>query len=144
MATMRLQDFIIGMIIFSIVVIGFTLFVGELEANYPVTIDPDFEDTFNKINETLAITQEVKDTVVGDEISSGTTASDAFGGALTAIRSLTTGALTPLSIIDDVLNAFAKDLGIDPRIINGIMIALGILLVFLIIAFIRGSIAITA
>jgi len=139
MAQMRLQDFVIGVILFSLVVIGFVLYVGELGQEYGRTTDPDFEGTFSKINSTLNLAESIEEKTSRKEISGDTPTATAFTAALDAVRATTTS----LTLINEIVEAFAEDIGIDPRLANGVLIVLGILLAFLIVAFIRGSIAIT-
>lgn len=136
-----LQDFIIGILLFSLIIFGFSLFMGELGANYNRPFDSDYNSTFNKISDTVAFANTLEGKVDGANLSSseGTT-TKAFTGSLNAVKSMTTG----FTMLNDVITDLGTELGLDPIFVTVFISIFGVLLLFLIIAFVRGSLAITA
>lgn len=138
---MQLQDFIIGMLLFSLAVFGFTLFMGELSTNYERPLDTEFNATYTKINSTLNLAKDLEDKIGTEgETSSSNPTTSAFQNSLEAIRSMSTG----FTMLKDTTNAFSNDLGINPTFARVLIAAFGILLTFLIIAFIRGAVVLNA
>ena len=136
-----LQDFIIGILLFSLIIFGFSLFMGELGANYNRPFDSQYNDTFNKINATVAFSNTLQSKVDGENLSSSeSTTTKAFTGSLNAVKSMTTG----FTMLDDLIGDLQTELGLDETFTTVFIAIFGIILIFLIIAFVRGSLAITA
>ncbi len=133
---LKLQDLVVGVIFFSLIITGFTLYLGEIGLSYNVEVEEEFEATYNKINATLSLTSAIQDKTETAEVDKDDSISSAFKNALDAVRALTTG----VTLISDLLESgLTNDLGLHPSFATGIKIALSVILAFLIIAFVRGS-----
>lgn len=138
---MSLQDFIVGLLLFSIIIFGFALFMGELAVNYDAPFDDDYNDTYNRLTDTVALAQNIEDQVtVNSTVQDVSATTAAFNGALTAIRSMTAG----YTMLNDVIEDFTEELGIPKSFATAFIAVFGIIIVFLIIQFIRGGLAISA
>ena len=137
----QIQEFIIGILLFSLVIFGLSLFMGELSQNYNVPFDSEYNNTFNKVQSTVQFADSLEGKVDGFNLSSseGTT-TKAFTGSLNAVKSMTTG----FTMVNDVIKDLGTEVGVDPIFAQVFVTIFGIILLFLIIAFVRGSLAITA
>jgi len=60
---MELDKLLIGLVLISMISIGIGSFVVDLTGRYSTEIDPEFQSTFNKFNETYELTQQITDDV---------------------------------------------------------------------------------
>lgn len=86
MATILLKT-VIGLLIFSFCILSFTLIFGENASFFDAPTDPAFNESLNKINETINLTQEMNRQMFETGEETGSTAIDStFKGSFTSLK----------------------------------------------------------
>ena len=139
---MRIEQLVIGLVMFSLFVLGGSLLFNDMVQTYNVSVanntmfngsmggnNNTVFDTLKEVNEDL--TDGVQDKIVGDDASSSTTApfDTKFNDAMSAI----TLARNTFKIIGKIMNQVATTLGIPTWIVTGLFMTLVIAIVFAII-----------
>lgn len=110
---MKLDQFLIGLILASAVLVTFILFIGEMNANYDdldgqnISTD-DFGDSYDKIDEVYGISQEMKNKTIGVELTSDDPLSAAYQGSYEALRLIKSS----FDVVGTMINDLADALGI--------------------------------
>jgi len=124
----RLQHFIIGLLLFIVMVIGLFSFYTDEASYYNATIDPNYNASYNLINSHLDnITASGTD--FGGRVQSGegvTIGITALGVGKTMLSALTTLPLDVIKIIITFADDFAAKIGIPAWIVN---VAISILMI---------------
>lgn len=123
---MRPENIIIGIIILSMVVIGFTGLVGELKGDYGVSVDTSFNGTYGKIDDMTSKTQELANSTKGNQLSS---AYEISAGGLSAISLL----WDSLGLLNTMLEELSVEIGLPTWFIGGVIAILTVILIFIII-----------
>lgn len=127
----RPSTFLIGIILFSIIVVGLAIPFGDLGDNYDVTIDASFNETYNKIqivdNRTIDIGEEVRG---NGEISTF----DAFFLAGKAILSSARIVFTSFGVVTQLIFDLGSDFGIPSVFTTALGTILLLAIVFAIIS----------
>lgn len=126
---MRLDYFLISLVVFSAMVVTFVSFIGDVNNTYEVNIGTsEYGDVYNTINETYELSQDVQDKA--DLQLSGTdTANSMFLGSFSAMRLVWNAQSSFIAII----NAIASALGIPSYWIIVAVTVMSIVIAFSII-----------
>lgn len=60
---MELDKLLIGIVLISMVALGLGVFMQDMTGRYGTEVSPEFQTTFNKFNETYALSQDITDNV---------------------------------------------------------------------------------
>ena len=128
---MRLDNLIIGLLIFSFVVVSGTLLIGNAVSEYGITdTTGDFGSVYNSINTTYSIAEDVKGKVLENDIESGSDAWESMAtGSYGAIRLVS----NTFSTIHGVLKSIVSNIGIPSFVITFAITAIIISILFAII-----------
>lgn len=128
---MRLDHFIVGFIVFSVIIVTFVYAVQDTNNNYPTinTSTEEFSAVYNTINETYAISQEMKEQSIDADITDTEPWESMTKRSYTALR----GVKNTFQLVGDIINALAVQLHIPAFFIKFAMAALSVIVVFSII-----------
>lgn len=130
---MELDKFIIGLLVFTAIIVGGTLIIGNLNENYAfvgtnISTD-DFGDVYDTTDEIYNLSSDMKASVLGGEVTEGTTEDSMFKGIYKALRFITSS----FKLVGDIINAMASKLGIPSFFVVLALAALAISIIFSII-----------
>ena len=130
---MEIDKFIIGLLVFTAIVVGGTLIIGNLNTNYAfaganISTD-DFSDVYDTTDEIYNMSNDMKGSVLGGEVTEGTTEDSMFKGVYKALRFV----LASFKLVGDIINATATKLGIPKFFVVLALAALAISIIFSII-----------
>lgn len=125
--TFRLEQFVIGFLIFSLLVtVGISL-IGDLNTNYGLSMNTsEFTNTYTKINETYNLAIEIKNDTIDADVSNDEPWRSMAKGSYSALRLLKNTFSTSGAIANDI----AEVVGIP-----GYMVTIGITVLLLLILF---------
>jgi hypothetical protein len=128
---MRLENMIIAIMIFSVLVITAFLGIVDLNENYDdVDMSTEhFSGVFNATEEVYNISQDMKEAVLGGEIDDDNTENSMFKGAYASIRFVRAS----FGIIGSIMEAVAIELGIPAYFLTLGLGALAISVIFAIV-----------
>lgn len=66
---METKHVVISVVFVTFVILGFTMFIGQLNTNYNTNIDTSFNSTYNKIDDINQITNETYEKLYTSEIT---------------------------------------------------------------------------
>ncbi len=131
MVNFKLSSFLIGVVLFSVIVMALAIPYGDLATNYNVKVDASFNETYAKLdivdNSTLDIGKEIR----GKEDLS---AVDAFFLAGRAILSSARIVFNSFGVVTSIAFNVATDIGIPPLFVTAFTTILLISIVFGIIS----------
>ena len=136
-AALSLDKFAIGFVIFSIfVVIGVTM-IADINTNYETSIDTNnFNSTYNVINQTYDLSQDIKDDTVDADISDQESWQSMAKGSYSAVRLMT----QTFNLIGAIMNDIAITLGISAVIVKFAITIISLAIFFAIIYLVMGVI----
>lgn len=130
---MELDKFIIGLLVFTAVVVGGALIIGNLNDNYAFAgtniSTNDFNEVYDTTDAIYNLSSDMKGAVLGGEVIEGTTEDSMFKGIYKAIRFITGS----FKLVGDIINATATKLGIPSFFVVLALAALSISIIFSII-----------
>lgn len=126
---MKLENYLIGLVIFSIVIIASTAMLGGLHTTYSFPIETQSAGIYSKLNETSTLSQEIGESVRGTKINEASGWEVLASGALSAIKMVLTNFIIVQSLITDISLA----IGIPAEIYTAIITIILIMIVFAII-----------
>lgn len=130
---MELDKFIIGLLVFTAIVVGGSLIIGNLNDNYEfagtnISTD-DFGEVYDTTDQIYNMSGDMKGAVLGGEVTEGTTEDSMFKGVYKALRFIPTS----FALVGDIINATANKLGIPGFFVVLALAALSISIIFSII-----------
>ena len=130
---MELDKFIIGILVFTAIIVGGSLIIADINSNYGfagtnINTD-DFGGVYDTTNQVYNLSGDMKAAVLGGEVIEGTTEDSMFKGVYKAIRFITGS----FKIAGDIINAISQKLGIPSFFIVLGLAALSISIIFSII-----------
>lgn len=130
---MRLQFFIIGILIASAFIVGTTVFIGDLQTYTGITVDTSYNDTYDKVDDMLNLTSEATDTLSGSDV---VTTSDAALqiASFPVLKMVMNSFDVMIALIEDV----GTDLGLPSWIVPVILGIVSVLLIFAVISTLFG------
>lgn len=133
---MKLENYIIGIIVFSMFVGIFALAISDVNTKYNITIEDDWADNYNKMDDVRTNTEQMKDYILANESVSKTEQYISFfQGAFKAVLSVFT--ITPLAF--GIITTASEQFGIPPIIFWGVTTILLILVIFAVIKLLRNN-----
>ena len=135
MVDLRLENYVLGSIVFIIIIIAGMGIITDVNTNYNTSMGQEaaFNTTFSRANQMYNDTYdtglEMKGKVVDADITEDTTENSMFKGAFSALRSLT----NLFSIVGGLVNDIGSVLGIPTVFINLGIISFLVILSFAII-----------
>ena len=129
---MRIDHFLIGVILFSIFILGGVTIINDLNTVYDdVNMDSDdFGGVYDQIDQTYEVSSKVKNQTMDSDISDTDSWESMTKGSYSGVRST---AKDSFKLVGNITNAVAQEVGIPPTFIRLFMIILGIALAFAII-----------
>lgn len=119
---MKLDNYLIGFLIFSFFIASGTYILADINSNYGLTIDTDdFNDTYNTIDEMYNITDEMRENTIEADIESGEATIDStVRSSYSAIRFVK----DTFKLFGNIINDIAELLGLPGFVITFAMTAL--------------------
>jgi len=89
---MKLHQFVIGLVIFGlIVIVGFNM-IGDVNTNYNLSLnDSEYGDVYNTIDDTYDLGRSMEDSSLGSEIDDEESWESMTKGSYSAVRQVTGG-----------------------------------------------------
>ena len=129
---MKLADLIIGLVMFSMVILGVSSLIGDVGGDYGKTVDSDINSTYNKMSELQSRVEGIESKTIGNETETSWTTfgSLVFKGPIRAVKLVGLSLTIPKDIAVDIQNT-----GYVPEwFINGLLLILSIVVIFLVIS----------
>ena len=128
---MKLDKFIIGVVIFSLFIISGSLIFSDTITTYNIntTSDSVFGSVYNTMNETYDISQDMKAQTLEGDLSEDAPWESMIKGSYSAIKLVKNSFTT----VYDVSDAIADQLNIPPFILQIVMIVLTVSIIFALI-----------
>jgi hypothetical protein len=128
---MELDKFLIGILVFTAVVVGGTLIIGNFNTNYDDVMQDsinttDFGDVYDSTDEIYNLSQDMKDSMLGGEVDEDDTSDSMFKGGYKTIRFIQSS----FGLVGDIVNAIAVRIGIPSFFITLALAALTISIIF--------------
>jgi len=130
---MRLDNFLLGVLLASVFIVGGSLIFGDTINTYGLnttTEDAGFNNVYDTINETYDISMDMKSSTLDAETEGSDESWESLvKGAYGAVRLVRNSFI----LSDDMLHAVSKHLGVPEFIVDAAIIAILILIIFAII-----------
>lgn len=130
---MEIDKFIIGLLVFTAIVVGGALMIGDFNTNYAFAgtniSTSDFGEVYDTTDEVYNLSNDMKESVLGGDVTEGTTEDSMFKGVYKALRFIPTS----FQLVGDIINATATKIGIPPFFVVLALAALAISIIFSII-----------
>lgn len=128
---MELDKFLLGLLVFTAVVVGGTLIIGNFNENYNDVMKEnistsDFSSVYDTTDEIYNISQDMKDGIIGGEVDEDATEDSMFKGVYKTVRFVQNS----FSLVGDIINAVATKMGIPSIFITLALAALTISIIF--------------
>lgn len=130
---MKLQYFIIGFLLASGLIAGTTLMIAELSVQTGITVNTSYNETYNKIDDFLNLTNETTSTLQGSDVES-----TEFQALQLASFPVLRIVLNSYDIFITLMNDMADDLNLPTWILTVILGIVAILLLFAVLAALFG------
>lgn len=131
---MRLDAFMISLLVFSVIVVSGTLLMVDLNEHYTEVgvnlSQDDFGDSYNQVSELYNISKSLESSVSGGETDSDSTEDSLFKGGFNAARQ---GFLSIFVVPGTIIKDVAKTVGIPAIFVTATIAAFLIILSFAII-----------
>lgn len=127
---MKLDQLMLGLLIFGVFVAGAVFVVQDLNASYNLTMQTDeFNSTYNQINSLYNTSRDMEDQVINADISTTTSWESMMKGSYSAVRLVT----APVALISAIIDDLSKTLGVPAFIVTFLTTALLISVIWAII-----------
>lgn len=128
---MEIDKFMIGMLVFSAIILTGTLVIGDINNNYPdiEMSTSDFSEVYDTTDQLYNTSQTMKGSILGGEVDDDNTENSMFRGVYSALRSVTLS----FELFGDLVNAIAGTLGIPAFFITFGLAALALAITFALI-----------
>lgn len=128
---MKLDKFILGLLAFSFMVVASLFVFVDMQTEYNVSVSGEyFNDTYNKIDDTYNLSQDIQDDVLNAEIEGADQSWDSMvKSSYSAVRLIGRTFSLVGTMVESVVNA----VGIPGWIIKFIMTAVAVMVIFAII-----------
>lgn len=132
---MRIDEFLVAFVVFSVIVVTGVLLIGDLNTNYNLDIDTsDFNETYNTIDTMYNLSQDMKEKTIDADISDEESWESMAKGSYSALR-LTKDTF---GLVGDIINQVAKQLGVPAYMVTFALTVVTIVLIFAIILLVMG------
>jgi len=128
---MELDKFLIGLLVFTAIIVGGVLVIGNLNDNYSDVMDENintsaFGDVYDTTDDIYNLSQDMKGAVLGGEVDEEATEDSMFKGVYTTLRFVQSS----FGLVGDIVNAIASEIGIPSFFITLALAALAISIIF--------------
>lgn len=128
---MELDKFLIGILVFTAIVVGGTLIIGNFNENYDDVMQDnistnDFSDVYDTTNDIYDVSQDMKDGMLGGEVDEDDTADSMFKGGYKTLRFIQDS----FGLVGDIISAIATKIGIPNFFVTLALAALTISIIF--------------
>ena len=131
---MQIRDLLIGLVLFSFIIIGMTTFLGELASNYNTQLEGNYTQTYSRINaisNTTAIAYDIQEKVEqGEGVSVVESLAVLSSAAFAALKI----PFQAIGIIISILNEISKHLGLPSWFLTGFITIIVITITFMILS----------
>lgn len=131
---LQLNALFTAIVLASMVIIAVGVIIGDMNEQYGSGVDYDLETDFNKLNETVGHSDNLRGLITNEDIGtqSGDTESNLFLGGYNSILQV----LNPFDDINNMLESLEKRFGLPDYVGQGLLALLILGIVFAIIAII--------
>lgn len=130
---MELDKFLIGILVFTAIIVGGTLIIGDINTNYGFTgtniSTSEFSNVYDTTDDIYNLSQDMKDSVIGTEVEEDATEDSMFKGVYKTLRFIQNS----FSLVGDIINAIAIEIGVPSFFITLALAALAISITFALI-----------
>jgi hypothetical protein len=127
---MELDKFLLGILVFTAIVVGGVLIIGDFNTNYEFAgtnmSTDDFGTVYDTTDEIYNLSQDMKDSMLGGEVDEDDTADSMFKGGYKTLRFVQSS----FGLVGDIMNAVGRKLGIPTFLITLGLAALTISIIF--------------
>lgn len=128
---MELDKFLIGILVFTALIVGGTLIIGNFNENYDDVMQDnistdDFTGVYDTTDKIYNLSQDMKGSILGGEVDEDDTADSMFKGGYKTIRFIQVS----FSLVGDIIGAIATKMGIPSFFITLALAALTISIIF--------------
>ena len=128
---MELDKFLIGIIVFTVIIVSGVLIIADMNNNYEGVMEEnistdEFSDVYDTTDEIYNMSQNIKTSIIGKDVEEGGTEDSMFLGTYQALRFLSKS----FKITGDILNSVASVLGIPRFLIVLALAAITIAVIF--------------
>ena len=128
---MELDKFLIGLLVFTALMVGGVLIIGNFNENYDDVMKEnistsDFSSVYDTTDEIYNISQDMKGSILGGEVDADATEDSMFKGTYKTLRFVQSS----FSLVGDIVSAIATKLGIPPFFVTLALAALAISIIF--------------
>lgn len=133
---MELENYIIGIIVFSMVVGVLGLAISDLNANYGTTVDDSWVGLYDKLNETRTNIESMEGQLVSNaSVLETDSYIDFFAGGFKAIM----GIFQTIPLAFNIITTITVQFGVPPIIFWSLTSILLVLIIFAIIKLLRSA-----
>lgn len=127
---LELDKWVISFIVFGVFITGTLLVIGDLQTNYnPAMNDSEFSDTYETIDDTYEISQEISNRTLGSDVEDEGVLESIVKGAFLAVKQIK----NTFTIFINVLGDLADSLQLPSFLVNA---AIGVMILAVIFALI--------
>lgn len=128
---LKLDQYIISILIFSFFIIGSVFILGDISLNYDVEMNTDeFNSSYNTMDDMFDISQDMKDDVMNADVEGGLASAESMiKGSYNAIRIIGRS----FAIVDNIIQEVAKSIGVPEYIIQFFLVLVSLSVIFSII-----------
>ncbi len=128
---MEIDKFLLGLLVFTALVVGGTLIIADFNTNYGDVMrdnlsTSDFTDVYDTTDEIYNISQDMKDGIIGGEVDEDATEDSMFKGVYKTVRFIQNS----FTLVGDIIGAVATKLGAPPFFITLALAAVTISIIF--------------
>ncbi len=128
--TFTLDKFLVAFVIFSVFVVTGVFIMNDVNTSYDVGASTDdFNDTYNTIDEMYNLSQDMKETTIGGEISDDEPWESMTKGSFSAIRLV----VNTFTLMSNIMENIVASLPIPSYFVKFALAALTIIIIFAVI-----------
>jgi len=128
---MKLDQFVIGIVIFGLIIFVGTQMIGDANVTYNISInESEYSDVYDTIDDAYELSDSMKESSVEGDIDDEESWESMTKGSYSAVRQVIT---TPVTLMGQIMEALGQKLGIHPVIIKVGLIILSLTIIFSII-----------
>ena len=126
---MKLENYLIAIIIFSMVVLAASSALSGLHEKYSFTIESENVEMYSKLNDTKSLAYDIGENIKGTEVTEADSWSVLASGALSAVKMV----LTNFVIVQNLITSISTTLGLPTFFAAGLITIVLILIIFAIL-----------
>lgn len=128
---MELDKFLLGVLVFTALIVGGVLIIGNFNENYDDVMQDnistsDFTSVYDTTDEIYNLSQDMSDGILGGEVDEDDTSDSMFKGGYKTLRFIQSS----FSLVGDIISAIATRMGIPSFFVTLALAALTISIIF--------------